>query len=183
MVNLLHSKSGKILCIVISGLLSTETISAKSNTETIGDILSVAIPAIAYGTTLCLDDEEGETQFYKSYGTTIASTYLLKYTVREQRPDSTDKDSFPSGHTSSAFSGATLIHKRYGLEYAIPAYIGAIYVGYSRVNSNQHYTRDVLAGAALGIASSWYFTTSYKGVEIQPIVGTEYNGVKLSYVF
>ncbi len=79
---------------------------AKSNTERIGDILSVAIPVGAYGATLYLDDEEGEYQFYKSYGTTLAATYALKYTVREKRPDSDNTDSFPSGHTSSAFSGA-----------------------------------------------------------------------------
>jgi len=109
------------------------------------------IPLATYGTTLCLDDTEGEIQFYKSSGTTIASTYLLKYTVKKERPDHSDDDSFPSGHTSITFSSATFIHKRYGFKYAIPAYIGSIYTGYSRIHTNQHHKQDILAGAVLGM--------------------------------
>ncbi|WP_294959077.1 phosphatase PAP2 family protein [Sulfurovum sp.] len=154
---------------------------AKSNIERIGDILSVAIPVGAYGATLYLDDEEGEYQFYKSYGTTLAATYALKYTVREKRPDSDNTDSFPSGHTSSAFSGAAFIHKRYGFEYAIIPYLGAIYTGYSRVHANRHYTRDVIAGALIGTASSWFFTSPYKNLDITPEVGTDYKGIQFNY--
>ena len=154
---------------------------AKNNTEKIGDILSVVIPIGAYGTTLYLNDEEGQYQFYKSYGTTLAATYTLKYTVREKRPDSDDTDSFPSLHTSSAFSGATFIYKRYGFEYAIIPYLGAIYTGYSRVHSNKHYTRDVIAGALIGTASSWFFTSPYKNLDITPEVGAGYKGVQFNY--
>ncbi len=171
------------LTLFLLGVLSTQTLYATSNTQSIGDILAGAIPIVAYGTTLYLNDKEGQMQFYKSYGTNVIATTLLKYTVREKRPDSNEKDSFPSFHTSSAFSGASFIHKRYGLSYAIPAYIGAVYTGYSRVHSNRHHTQDVVAGAVLGMASSWYFVTDYKGVQIQPMVGTEYNGVTLSYNF
>lgn len=67
-----------------------------------------------------------------------------------------------------AFTGASFIHKRYGLKYAIPAYVAATYVGYSRVHVKAHYTKDVLAGAALGAASSFYFTKPYKGVSVEP---------------
>ena len=91
-----------MVAIFVSGSLH-----AKSNTEKIGDILQIAIPLAGYGTTLYLDDKEGQYQFYKSYGTTLATTYALKYTIRAERPNSDSEDSFPSGHTSSAFSGAT----------------------------------------------------------------------------
>ena len=156
-------------------------LNAKSNTETLGDILSAIIPIGGYGTALYLDDKEGQTEFYKSYGTTLATTYALKYSVREKRPDSDAQDSFPSGHTSSAFSGASFIHKRYGFKYAVVPYLGAIYTAYSRVHSNRHYRRDVVAGAILGTASSWYFTTSYNKVEITPSIESKYQGVKVSY--
>ncbi|MBU1669354.1 phosphatase PAP2 family protein [bacterium] len=167
--------------LLILALLSTLTLSAKSKTETIGDVMLGLIPLTAYGAPLYLDDKEGEMQFYKTAGTTIASTYLLKYSVKEERPDHSDEESFPSGHTSMTFASATFIHKRYGLNYAIPAYLGSIYTGYSRIHSNKHHTHDVLAGAMLGMASSWYFTTSYKEVQVQPVVSSDYNGVMLSY--
>lgn len=170
----------KILTVFLI-LTFTASMYAKSNTEKIGDILSVAIPIGAYGTTLYLDDKEGQYQFYKSYGTTLATTYVLKYTVQEKRPDSDNTDSFPSGHTSSAFSGASFIHKRYGIEYAIIPYLGAIYTGYSRIHSNRHYTRDVVAGALIGTASSWFFTSPYKNLDITPEVGTDYKGIQFNY--
>jgi len=139
------------------------------------------IPLTAYGTSLYLNDKEGRMQFYKTIGTTLASTYFLKYTVQEERPDHSDDKSFPSAHTAITFASATFIHKRYGIKYAIPAYLGAMYTGYSRIQSNKHYIHDVLAGAILGMASSWYFTTSYKDVQIQPVVRSDYNGVMLGY--
>jgi len=120
-------------------MILSQLIYAKSNTEKIGDFFAFAIPAVAYGSTFYMDDEEGREQFYWAYGTTMATTVALKYTVKEKRPDNNDRDSFPSGHTSSVVSSAVFIHKRYGLEYALPAYLGAIYTGYSRIHVNRHH--------------------------------------------
>ena len=154
---------------------------AKDTTETVGDILQILIPAGAYGTSLYLDDKDGQIQFYKSYGTTLATTFVLKYTVREKRPDSDNRDSFPSGHTSSAFAGASFIQQRYGWKYSILPYIAAIYTGYSRVHSNRHYPIDVYAGATIGILSSWYFVSPYKNLQVTPIVDSDCKGLLLSY--
>jgi len=156
---------------------------AKSNTQKIGDILAIAIPAVAYGSTFYMDDEEGREQFYWSYGTTMASTVALKYTVREKRPDTNTRDSFPSGHTSSSVSGAVFIHKRYGFAYALPAYLGAIYTGYSRIHVNRHHPRDVLAGAVIGAVSGWYFVDAYEKMSIAPEVGSDYKGIQIHYKF
>ena len=162
-------------------LLFTSTLYAKSVTETLGDVLSIAIPLSAYGTTLYLDDKEGQMQFYKSYGATLVTTNVLKYTVREKRPDSEDRDSFPSGHTSSAFAGASYIHMRYGYKLAIIPYLAAIYTGYSRVYANKHHPIDVYVGAAIGMLSSWYFVSPYKNLQVMPIVESDFKGVSLSY--
>ncbi len=169
--------------ILIIGLLGSHVVLAKSNTELLGDILSLSIPTIAYGTTLYQEDELGQTEFYKSYGTALGTAVVLKAMVSEERPDKSNNRSFPSGHTASAISGATFIHKRYGIKYAIPAYIGAIYTGYSRVHSQKHFIHDVLAGAILGSVSSWYFTTSYKNIEIHPKVNVASQGIELNYNF
>jgi len=161
----------------------TYTLSAKSNTEKIGDFLTFVIPATAYGSTFYFDDTEGRTEFYKSYRTAMLSTVALKYTVREKRPDNNDRDSFPSGHTTSAISGAVFVHKRYGWEYALPLYAGAIYTGYSRIQVNRHHPRDVAAGAVIGALSAWYFTTPNEKFHVTPMLDSKYKGMNVSYTF
>lgn len=84
------------------------------------------------------------------YSTLVTTS--LKYTVREHRPDSSDRDSFPSGHTTAAFSFASYIGCRHSLGWGIAAYSLAAFVGFSRVNDNRHYIHDVTAGAAIGAA-------------------------------
>jgi membrane-associated phospholipid phosphatase len=156
---------------------------AKSDTEKTGDALSVIIPLSAYGSSLYLKDNEGQKQFYKSYFASLAMVYPLKYSINERRPDGSSNDSFPSGHTASAFAGATFIYKRYGIKYSLLPYIGAIYTGYSRVYAKKHYLKDVVAGAFIGVISNLYFVTSYKNLQIIPIFSGAYNGVEMSYIW
>ncbi len=152
------------LCILVMFFLIVlpSTSQAKSDIESAGDIVQLAIPTIAYTTTFIYDDSEGRTQFYKSFGLNLALTYSLKYAVNSPRPEGNGGQSFPSGHTSAAFQGAAFLHRRYGLEYGLPAYIAATFVGWSRVEgeSDKHRWSDIAAGAALGVATSYYFTTN-----------------------
>ena len=164
-------------------LIAIQLTHAKSNTEKIGDFLTFAIPATAYASAWYFDDEEGRMEFYKTYGLTMATTVALKYTVREKRPDNNDRDSFPSGHTASAISGAVFMHKRYGLGYALPLYAGAIYTGYSRIQVNRHHPRDVAAGALVGGLWAWYFTEPNEKFHITPTIDSRYKGVQLRYHF
>jgi membrane-associated phospholipid phosphatase len=82
---------------------------------------------------------------------TEAYTGLLKYTVQRPRPDGTDNLSFPSGHTSAAFSLATVAEQHYGWKIGVPAYLVASGIGLSRVESSKHNLSDVLAGATIGV--------------------------------
>jgi membrane-associated phospholipid phosphatase len=130
---------------------------ARADSEQAGDVLRVVLPAAAYALTFAHHDQEARPQFYKSFGVTVASTWLLKETVHKERPDGSGDDAFPSGHASAAFQGAAFIHRRYGIKQAWPAYVLASYTGWTRVDADQHDTTDVLAGAALGVASSFVF--------------------------
>ena len=62
---------------------------------------------------------------------TIVST--VKYTVNERRPDGSETNSFPSGHTATAFTGAEIVRHEYGLGYGIAAYTIATGVGFLRI--------------------------------------------------
>lgn len=67
-----------------------------------------------------------------------------------------DGPSFPSGHTASAFALATSLSMRYPKWYVIgPSALWACSVGMSRIYEGVHYPTDVLAGAALGIGTSF----------------------------
>ncbi|MGA9573202.1 MAG: phosphatase PAP2 family protein [Lysobacterales bacterium] len=145
-----------------------------------GSFMRTLIPAVAYGTTFYMHDHDGRNQFYASFFTNLGATYALKATISKERPNGTDDKSFPSGHTSVAFQGAAFIHKRYGLKYAVAAYVGATYVGWRRVATDNHYTVDVVAGAAIGIASSFIFTKPYKGFEVTPLADNGVYGLAIS---
>lgn len=69
------------------------------------------------------------------------------------------------------------MRERYGWEVGLPAYVLASFVAYSRVKSDYHYAHDVVAGAAIGIGSSWLFTTPYKGWQIETSVGNSFAGL------
>lgn len=81
----------------------------------------------------------------------------IKYTVKEKRPDNTSNNSFPSGHTATAFMCATILHKEYGNIspwYSISGYTLAGLTGITRQLNNRHWISDVLAGAGIGILSA-----------------------------
>ncbi|MCD4677175.1 MAG: phosphatase PAP2 family protein [Desulfobacula sp.] len=172
--------------IIVAGALISllftlnSSFAAADEIETAGDILQIAIPAVAYGTTFFLKDKTGRTQFYKHFLTTVVTTHALKFAIDKKRPEGGGSDSFPSGHTSAAFQGATFIHKRYGWKYSIPAYAGAAFVGYSRIYSDNHYIEDVLAGAALGIISGYIFVTPMNDITVSPIAGNGTYGLMIS---
>jgi membrane-associated phospholipid phosphatase len=147
--------------------------------ETAGDILQYVIPATAGGLTLGYADYRGTLQFGASFAVTEVVTYSLKYTVNETRPNG-GSQSFPSGHTSVSFCGAEFIRKRYGWELGIPAYAAASFVAYSRVESNEHWPHDVIAGAGIGMLSSFIFTKPYRGWGVKTEAGPGLHGIFLS---
>ena len=81
----------------------------------------------------------------------------IKYTAKEMRPDGSSANSWPSGHTATAFVGATLLHKEYGLTrspwWSVAGYGVATATGVMRVLNNRHWISDVMSGAGIGIMS------------------------------
>lgn len=156
-----------IVLAVIALLGLPEIALATGDIEVAGDVLQVLIPVLGIGTTVFYEDgHAGTVQFVESFAAAQLTTVVLKEAIHKKRPNGQCCSSFPSGHTSAAFMGASFIHRRYGWKYAWPAYLGATFVAYSRVEADKHFVEDVAAGAAIGIASSFLFTHPYHGVEI-----------------
>jgi membrane-associated phospholipid phosphatase len=151
------------LVIIITQLTAFDCcrLSAGDGIQTAGDVLLFVLPATAAGLTLGHRDGQGTLQLGESLVVTLGVTYPLKYGIDERRPNG-GSQSFPSGHTSVSLSAAEFMRKRYGWEYGVPAYVAASFVAYSRVESGEHYLHDVVAGAGIGILSSYLFTKPYK---------------------
>lgn len=81
----------------------------------------------------------------------------LKYTTNVTRPDGSNKQSFPSGHTATAFMTATMLSKEYGHIspwVSVGAYTIATATGLMRMANNKHWLSDVMVGAGFGILST-----------------------------
>ncbi len=157
-----------LICCGLSGWAqlddSPQEIRTERAIETIGDYGQFAPTAVALATTLIKKDEEGFWQLAKSASANLTATWIVKYAMDKPRPEGrTDGHAFPSGHTSFAFQGASFLQRRYGWKYGIPAYAVASFVGFSRIEglNDRHDAWDVLAGALVGIGSTYLFTTPY----------------------
>lgn len=81
----------------------------------------------------------------------------LKHIVKEERPDGSNHLSFPSGHTSTAFSSAQFMFREYkdtNFWLSISGYPFAIFTGVYRSINNKHWVGDIVAGAGFGILST-----------------------------
>lgn len=78
----------------------------------------------------------------------------MKNLVEEERPDGSAFNSFPSGHTATAFTGAELVRLEYGWGWGAGAYAIAAGTGAMRVYHQRHWWWDAAAGAGIGILSA-----------------------------
>jgi len=180
-------KIAPISLMLISMLLTVSlcltSVYAGDDIELAGNIVLVSLTVAAGGNTLVRDDREGMVQYTKSLLVTLGTTGLLKYTIDAERPNG-KSHSFPSAHTSMAFSGATFLQQRYGWSSGAPAFVAASFVGWSRIESDNHYFKDVLAGAVIGVVSTYLLTDRYREkVVVTPFIGEETYGMLLQAVF
>lgn len=150
------------------------------------DVFAIALPVSALTLTIIEKDWKGLLQGVETAGVTAAATLLLKYTVKEWRPDHSNRHSFPSGHSAVSFATAAYLQRRYGWAYGAPAYALACYVGWGRVYAKKHYWYDVLAGAAIGAGSAYIFTRPFArehDLQISPVTDGSNIGIYASFSF
>lgn len=154
----------------------------------------------------------------QSMAVALFATTALKFTVGRARPpldacwDQPDEScedrealSFPSGHTSMAFAGASLLCLNHEMTSPLggpwddiacySALSAATTAGVMRMIAHKHYMSDVLAGAAIGVVSGYFLPKwlyfGFEGssglladhnVTVTPSVG-ELNGIKVGFTW
>ena len=127
--------------------------------------------------------------------TTVSS---LKKITREQRPDGSSYQSFPSGHTAEAFASAEFLRQEYKAVspwYGLAGYATATATGLLRVYNNKHWLSDIIAGAGVGIASTklayWLypvikrkiFKHTNRNTVLMPYYQDKNGGISMVYIF
>jgi membrane-associated phospholipid phosphatase len=146
----------RLIAVIGVALVPTVALANDGDQRRAGDILSYALPLTTLGVEWAGGDGRGALQLAESFGTTVVVAELFKRTIKAERPDHTNDESFPSGHAARAFAAATYVHRRHGFSSAWPLYALSVYVGHTRVAAQRHRWGDVAGAAAIAAASSWW---------------------------
>lgn len=179
-MKILNYTNNKTLLLLISLIISLVSVPAAGKSKinqnvddgivVAGDYLQLVLPGLGYANALLRKDYEGAKQLTYSILTTSAVIHSLKFVVNRNRPNQSNWKSFPSGHTSAAFSGASFLNSRYGPYWGVPAYAAAAFVGASRVHGKHHFLGDVIAGGSVAFMVNQLFVTSNSPILIGPTI-------------
>ncbi len=149
--------------------------------------------ALWYGVSVNCQDEVNKQRAMTMFtALTIngVATTALKAVRQNDRPAG-DAWAWPSGHTSSSFTVASVLHEFYGLKVGIPAYTAAGLVAYRMMDVGDHWASDVVFGATLGVIVGHTVARNHEipevaGFEVLPYYGNYENpavGVSLARRF
>jgi membrane-associated phospholipid phosphatase len=122
-------------------------------------------------------------------------TLGLKHLLNIQRPNEEDYNSFPSGHSSVAFTASQVLYNEFHEHNKMIAYSGFLFsipTATMRVLSNEHWVPDVLMGMSIGILmtnlvyhfeplKNWNPWKKEKNIVVLPTVNSTYSGLYFSY--
>lgn len=127
------------------------------------------------------------------------SVNTMKITTGVERPDGSSRNSFPSGHTATAFMWAEMLREEYWETspwIGVGGYLVAAGTGFFRLYNNRHWLTDVLAGAGVGILSTraayWLYPTIsrtffhkqyLKNIFISPVISSQEKGLSCFIIF
>lgn len=135
---------------------------------------------------------ENQDDFNKSRAwtmiTALSVNSLATVGLKAIRNDDTpfgNRWAWPSGHTSSSFTVASVLDEFYGHEVGYPAYAVASLVGLRMMDSEDHWGSDVVFGAVLGWVIGHTIARKHKkfeiaNFEVNPYLNPESGGMGLS---
>lgn len=149
------------------------------DTAKIGNYLGTGLWGISVTIAQYFLDRERAYAHAESLLLAFETTIVLKWMNQRNRPNSDDRQSMPSGHTSTAFTTATHLAVNYGWAVGIPAYALATFVATTRWTDDAHWLSDTVAGAAIGIFWGRASAFHHK-VQVLPVVDRGVYGVQIS---
>jgi len=126
-----------------------------------GDIMGQVVPNVLYigGSLIGANYTDNKNLYFRRINVMAQATFysgvttmILKRVVNQKRPNSENRHSFPSGHTTTAFAFASVVAMEHEWYWGAGAYSIATIVGLSRIHDNAHYLHDVVMGASIGAA-------------------------------
>jgi membrane-associated phospholipid phosphatase len=172
-----------LLSTIVPMLVTLSTFTSASNgfSETLSGSFSNGFILLG----LVKSNARSQETFLRLGDTLLTSALItegLKRTTLVERPDGTTRDSFPSGHATAAFATARF------MSYQNPKdstwwYAGAALISWSRVDLERHRWTDVLAGAAIGIATADQELKSKNGLLLRPFWSPSSSAVGLTMEF
>lgn len=162
------------------------------STADVGNILGSGVAGVMIVGGQYLFDSREEN--WKSHARTLiwqtGVVYAMKLSFGKQRPgNSRNYQSFPSGHTATAFATATSLTYSYGWKAAVVSYPIAALVGASRLADDAHWGSDVVAGAFVGIimgracAQDETVVGPTNQAHWAPIINPDFGGLNYLYSF
>jgi membrane-associated phospholipid phosphatase len=169
-----------------AAFMATTTPAAASDRDwaNASDVAVGGLLVAALGVPAINNDWNGTLQAGASAGAAFGIAAGLKEAFPETRPDHSNRKSFPSGHSATAFGAAASLQNRYGWQAGLPAQLVAAFVGVARVKADKHHWYDAVAGAAVGEASGFLITSRRDDrVKVFPWAESKGGGVAVAMRF
>jgi membrane-associated phospholipid phosphatase len=163
---------------------STASFPAHADTvESAGTGIAIVLPVVAAGIAAYKQDWNGVVDLGLTTVATVGTAYALKNLVRERRPDGSDFESFPSDTMALAASCSSFLWARYGWQYGLPTLAATAFVGYSRVEAQEHHWYDVAASEALSIGYAAFFTPRFNRYAIYTSIDPAPGGGMIRFAY
>jgi len=148
--------------------------------ENIGDTIGSGYPEVGVGFALLGTGELIQDKKLADTGAVSLEAFLLggiateglKVTARRKRPNGGNLNSFPAGHASITATMAASISEMYDwdLRIAVPLYLTTAFVGASRIQANEHFLSDVIAGITVGTLAGISVAKYHKEKDTQGVL-------------